>query len=45
VTPTAGAAHATVRRTLKKAVQLNERHRHSLDRAALSAMLDSLIAR
>ncbi|MEZ4586676.1 MAG: SDR family oxidoreductase [Gemmatimonadales bacterium] len=44
VTPTAGAAHGTVRRALEKAVELNERHRHSLEPARLRAMLDSLIA-
>lgn len=44
VTPSAGAAHATVRRALEKAVQLDERHRWSVGPEGLRAMLDSLIA-
>jgi len=45
VAPTAGQTHSAVRRALEKVVELNERQQFSLDRAALVAMLDSILAR
>jgi NAD(P)-dependent dehydrogenase (short-subunit alcohol dehydrogenase family) len=45
VAPSAAAVRATIRRSLERAVELNERQQFSLDRAALVALLDSVLAR
>ena len=45
VAPSAGQTQSAVRRALEKVVELNERQKFSLGRAALVAMLDSLLAR
>ncbi len=45
VAPTAGQSHFAVRRAIERAVEMNQRQRHTLDRAGLIALLDSVLAR
>jgi len=45
VAPTATQTHRAVRRALERAVEMNQDQRHTLDRAGLVALLDSVLAR
>ncbi|MHB1330260.1 MAG: SDR family NAD(P)-dependent oxidoreductase [Gemmatimonadales bacterium] len=45
VAPTAAQTHRAVRRALERAVEMNQGQRHTMDRAALVALLDSVLAR